>query len=85
MKIEKITRLVSDNHYGHVSMTAILEENDIPIKAAIGLDSLVKEAIDEIHKKEQQTYRQRQGKQEAIDALEIAIRTAKAELDEIPF
>jgi len=85
MKIEKVTRLVSDKSYGNISMTAILEENETPINIALHLDCLIKKAIDEIERKDENAYEQRREANKAISFLERAMKNAKDELDAIPF
>jgi hypothetical protein len=85
MKIEKVTRLVSDKKYGNISMTAFLEENETPINVVLHLDDLIKKAISEIERKGVLAYEQRRQTNRAISVLERALKSARDELDELPF
>jgi hypothetical protein len=85
MIIDKVTRLVSDKKYGNISMTAFLEENETPINVVLHLDDLIKKAISEIERKGELAYEQRRQTNRAISVLERALKSARDELDELPF
>ena len=83
MKIIEISRTVSDTCYNNQSARAVLGEDEDPIKAAIELDSKVKEMMAAIDDKVSSVEDFRKEKSAAINILEDALKYAQSQ--EIPF
>jgi hypothetical protein len=85
MKITKITRLVSDSHYGNLSMSADLEGNENPIESAIELSFKVETALREIESRKNGIKKEHDELSGVRRRLQGALNLVEQEINEIPF
>lgn len=85
MKITSITRLISDHTYGNLSAHAELYENEDMEKAAVELDSQIREALRAIENNITEVQEAKRQMKDTKNYLEDVLEKVKEDINGLPF